>query len=297
MTMKNILLGATMLVCAASAAVAQPAADDTARLRKLYNDEWAWRTKEMAQGGYGQDGDVDHLPKVDAATQQAHLAYWTNVLDQLKTIDPSRLDAEEEVNYAVFKTSIEAMVANIKFKYYEAPFNSDSNFWAQLPPRSSFQTAAQYRAYISRMRDVPRYFDEQIVNMRAGIKRGFTIPKATLTGRDNTIVPFAVADPLKNPFYAPFKDMPAKIPAAEQESLRAEAQAAIRDQVVPAYTRLLGFVRDEYIPKARTTIAAEALPDGKAFYQAQIKEYTTLDLTPDQIHEIGRRRFPPSDPK
>jgi len=287
MTMKMILLGTAALLGFAGAASAQAVNTDTARLQKLYTEEWAWRSKELAKGGYGQHDDVDHLPKVDAATQQAHLAYWTQVLDQLRTIDPARLDAEEEINYQVFKTSLEAMVSNIKYKYYEAPFNSDSNFWAQLPPRSGYQTAAHYRAYIGRMHDIPRYFDEQIVNMRAGIKRGFTIPKVTLAGRDGTIVPFTAADPLENPFYAAFADMPARIPADEQAKLRADAQAAIRDQVIPAYTKLLAFIRNDYIPHARTTIAAEALPDGKAFYQAQIKEYTTLDLTPEQIHEIG----------
>jgi uncharacterized protein (DUF885 family) len=231
---KTILLGTAALFGIVGGASAQTVNSDTVRLRKLYNDEWTWRSKEMAQGGYGQDADADHLPKVDAATQQAHLAYWTNVLDQLKSIDPTKLDAEEEINYEVFKTSLEAMVSNIKFKYYEAPFNSDSNFWAQLPPRSSYQTAQQYRAYIARMRDIPRYFDEEIVNMQAGIKRDFTIPKVTLTGRDGTIVPFTDAHPLKNPFYAAFKDMPAKIPADEQAKLRADAQAAIKDQVIPS---------------------------------------------------------------
>ena len=290
MKFRSILLGAAALALS-SAALAQSSGDDTARLKKLYTDEWKWRQAEFAQtpDDDAWSGSADHLPRVDAATQAAHLKYWTNVLDQLKTIDPAKLDAEEEVNYAVLKTSLEAMVDNIRYRYYEAPFNSDSNFWASLPPRQGYQSAEQYRRYIGRMRDVPRYFDEQIANMRAGIKRGFTIPKVTLTGRDMTIVPFTNADVEKNPFYAAFVQMPATIPAAERERLRAEARAAISGSIVPAYSKLLGFVRNEYIPNARTTIAAEALPDGKAFYQAQIRQYTTLDLTPGQIHQIGLR--------
>jgi len=81
--------------------------------------------------------------------------------------------------------------------------------------------------------------------------------------------------------------MPATIPAAEQEALRGEARQAIAQDVVPAYARLLAYWRDDYVPHANTVLAAEKLPDGVAYYRAQIRKYTTLDLTPDQIHQIG----------
>jgi uncharacterized protein (DUF885 family) len=81
--------------------------------------------------------------------------------------------------------------------------------------------------------------------------------------------------------------MPSTIPAAEQEALRAQARAAIEQSVQPAYRKLLGFIRDEYVPKARTTISARDLPDGDAFYRAQIKEFTTTDMSPEEIHQIG----------
>jgi uncharacterized protein (DUF885 family) len=81
--------------------------------------------------------------------------------------------------------------------------------------------------------------------------------------------------------------MPATIPAAEQATLKAEAEAVIRTDAVPAYTELLAMLRGEYMPKARTTLAAAALPDGDAYYKAMIENFTTLDLTARQIHEIG----------
>ena len=133
---------------------------------------------------------------------------------------------------------------------------------------------------------MPRYFDEQIVNMRAGLARGFTVPRVSVVGRDRTIEPYVKGD-TTNPLYAPFTQMPATIPAAEQAAMRAEAATVIRDVVAPAYERLLGFMRTEYLPKARTTLAAIAMPDGEAYYQAMIEKFTTLDLTAKQIHEIG----------
>jgi uncharacterized protein (DUF885 family) len=90
-----------------------------------------------------------------------------------------------------------------------------------------------------------------------------------------------------NPLYAPFTEMPGSIPASDQQALRAEAATVIRDVVAPAYERLLAFMRGEYLPKTRTTLAAHAMPDGEAYYQAMIEKFTTLNLTAKEIHEIG----------
>ena len=200
---------------------------------------------------------------------------------------PTGSPPPEAINAAVFQTTLEAAIADQRFRGWEMPFNADSSFWSGLDARQPYRDAVEYQRYLGRMRDVPRYFDEQIANMRAGLKRGFSVPRATLDGRDASIAAFAVTDPAANPFFQAFARMPVTIPSAEQERLRRAARAAITDQVAPAYTRLLSFFRSEYLAQARKALAAEALPNGKAFYQAQIREYTTLDLTPDQIHAIG----------
>ncbi|MNV25686.1 hypothetical protein D3C71_1167910 [compost metagenome] len=154
--------------------------------------------------------------------------------------------------------------------------------------RREMKTAQDYRNYIARLNDVPRYFDQQTENMRAGLKRGFSVPRAVLDGREVSIATVSeLKDPTQSPLYAPFKKLPASIPAAEQARLQAQARQAISASVVPAFARLRTFFVDEYVPQARTTLAAEAMPDGKAYYRQQIHQYTTLDLTPQQIHEIG----------
>src|SRR3546814_6810675 len=83
--------------------------------------------------------------------------------------------------------------------------------------------------------------------------------------------------------------MPSSMPEAEQEQLRADARKAIGEQLIPACGKLLTFFREEYVPNARDTLAAEAMPGGEAWYRQQIREYTTLDLDPDEIHAIGLR--------
>jgi uncharacterized protein (DUF885 family) len=122
--------------------------------------------------------------------------------------------------------------------------------------------------------------------MRQGLKRGFTPPRVTLTGRDASITAVTDATPETSLFYTPFKDMPG-VPEADQARLRVEAVSAIRDAVQPAYRELLTFMRTEYLPGTRTTLAAYDLPDGKAYYRAKIREFTTLDREPDAIHSFG----------
>ena len=259
------------------------------KLRAIYNAEWEWRQKEFARqpGEVGRGMTADHLPRVDAAAQKARLAYWNGVLAQLGAIDPASLSAAERLNGEIFRAIIEEFAVDSRFRTYEAPFNADTFFWTNFTPREGFVTADEYRRYLGRLRDVPRYFDEQVVNMRAGLRRGFSVPKVSVAGRDKTLEPYLAADET-NPLYLPFLRMPVSIPADEQARMRAEARATIAGSTVPAYTKLLAFIRSEYMAKARDTLAASKLPDGAAYYQAMIRKFTTLDLEAEQIHQIGQ---------
>ena len=152
-----------------------PPASADARLRALYTEEWKWRQQEIARSDqYAEARASDRFPRVDPASQQARLAYWTKTLATLDAIPFDQLSAEEKVNAQVFRTSIRALANDVRFRTYEAPFNSDTFFWTEFTPRQGFATLDAYRAYLARLRDVPRYFDEQIANMRAGLARGFT---------------------------------------------------------------------------------------------------------------------------
>ena len=266
-------------------------ADD--RFKALYTQEWTWRQQQFP--GYDEDDAAaaakdNRLPAVDANTQAARLAYWDNVLKQLDAIPAQELSEQNQVDLAVYRPQIENLAADIRFRGYQMPFNSDSQFWSDLGfmTRRPLKDARAARNYIAKLDDVPRYFDEQTANMRAGLERGFSVPRAVLDGRDVSIASYSqVKSPEDSEFYNPLKKLPASIPADEQAQLRADALRAIREHVIPAYAKLLTFFRNDYVPHARTTLAAEALPDGKAYYRQQIREYTTLDLDPEAIHRIG----------
>jgi uncharacterized protein (DUF885 family) len=283
----SLLLGGVSgaAVMAQPAPAAAPQSAD-ARLKALYDAEYQWRLNEQERGpGRGAQGD--RLPRVDAKSQARRLAYWEQVLKDLDAIPFDQLSPQEKINAQVFRTMIDIQANEGRWKLYEIPFNTDTFFWTLAPYAGTrFSSEEQYRAYVGRIRDIPRYFDEQTVNMKAGLARGFSNPKITLVGRDETIVPYTLAGE-KNALYAPFAKMPDSIPAATQARLRAEALAAIDGAAVPAYQKMLSFIRDDYMKRARTTIGASEMPNGRAFYASQIKEYTTTDLTAKQIHEIG----------
>jgi len=276
----------------ASAAIGAPAAASTedARFKAIYSAEWSWREHQKADDEDSGDRISAHLPDVGPAAQAARLKMWTDVSAKLATIDPAKLSGEAKIDYQVYRDQIAALLAAQRYRDYEKPLNADTSFWGNLAgtARQSFKSEQDYRHYLTQLGEMPRYFDQQIANMKAGEARGFTPPKITVEGRDATVS--SVLDPKTvedNPFYAPFRTMPAAIPAATQAELRAAGAAAIRDSVIPAHRTLLAFLRNDYIPHARTALDAYSLPDGKAYYQSKIKEFTTLDLTPQQIHQIG----------
>ena len=275
---------------ALSLVTATPLAAQTAdtRFTALADGEYAWR--KTLSPGEEDARKSDRLPDVGPATQAAALDRWTKTLAALDRIDPVTLSPDDRINYRLYRQQVETLLASQRFRDYEMPVNADTSFWTELAGmgRGTFRTEADYRHYIARLNDVPRYIDQQIVNMRAGAKRGFTAPRVTLTGRDVGIAQVVAAGASDaSPYYAPFVTMPATIPAATQAMLRAAAKRAITGAVVPAHARLLTFWRSDYFPATRTTIAAYDLPDGKAYYQSKIREFVTRDLTPDQIHAIG----------
>ena len=258
------------------------------RLKAIYSTEWAWREEQLADDEDSQKPIADHLPKVDPTAQAARLRYWEDVQHRLDAIPRAELSPRERINFDVYYPQIQTLIASQKFRDFEMPANSDTTFWTDIgyTARRNFRTLQDYKNWIAQMRDIRRYFREQMDEMRAGLKRGFTPPKVTMEGRDTSITAVTNTTPEASLFYTPFKDMPGIAPS-DQAALRTQAVEIIRDVVQPAYVELLKFMRTEYVPGCRTTLAAQDLPDGKAFYRAKIREFTTVDMDPDAIHALG----------
>ena len=294
--MTKLALALFLAAAALPAAAQQPApapaaAPSTAdrQLRALYDGYAQWSATEFGyfENAKGESEQADYLPKGDPASNLRRAAHLTGLLAQLDAIPAAQLSAAERVNAGVLRTILEIAISDAKFREWEMPANSDSNFWTYHDERNALSDAAAYRRYIARMRDLPRFFDEQVANMRAGLARGLTPPQVTLVGREGSIASFIKTEAEDSTFYAPFKQMPSNISAAEAAKLQAEGKAAIAQAVTPAYRKLLDFWVATYVPGARQTVSARDLPEGDAYYRAEIREYTTLALSPEEIHQIG----------
>ncbi|WP_332784180.1 DUF885 domain-containing protein [Sphingomonas sp. PB1R3] len=261
-----------------------------ARFRALAEAEYKWRISQSAADEDSGSAGSRQLPDVGPAAQAERLARWEATAKALDAIDPARLSANTQIDYMVYRGQIDALLAAQRFREYEKPLTADTSFWGNLASwaRGSFTTERQYRDYLAMLRQMPRYYDQQIANMRAGLDRGFTVPRITLKGRDIGVAQVVDAGTGEDqPFYEPFRKMPATMAPATAAALRAEAKAAIRDDVLPVHARLLAFLRTDYMPRAQVSTAAYDLPDGKAYYRSKIREYVTADMSPEQVHAIG----------
>ena len=285
------LLAAPVFATDAAPASAQPVPSDADRqLKSLYDGYSFWVAKEFGsiEDKKGEYQPAGYLPKVDPASNLARAAYLNTLLAKLDAIPVASLSLDEQTNAAVLRNVVESSLSDARFREWEMPVNSDSNFWTYLDESGPLDDAAAYRRYIARMRDVPRFFAENIANMRAGLARGFTPPAVTLGGRDASIAAFTVPAGAGVDNAKATADE-AALEAADAPKLRAEGRAAIEQAIVPAYRDLLTFYRDTYVRGARKTVGARDLPDGDAYYRAEVREYTTLASSPEEIHQLGLR--------
>src|SRR6185437_3150910 len=213
-------------------------------------------------------------------------------LKDLVAIDRNLLVGEDRISYDLFKYRYQMRVEDYGLEDQLMPVNELNGIQTlrTLTQSLRFENETDYRNFVQRLQTFKPYMDETIALLKQGVVDGMTEPQVVMQRVPHQIVPYVVADPTKSPLYAPFENMPDIIPAAEQARLRADAKAAIAAEVTPAYREFQQYFDHEYLPHCRRSIAAQALPNGKAYYAFQVREYTTTNLTPAQIHAMGLRK-------
>jgi uncharacterized protein (DUF885 family) len=282
------------LLCLGLACLPAPvaAADEAARLQDLFHREWELRLKEDPTFAttVGRHEYDDRLPSVAPEDLTRRAAAAKGFLAELAAIDRGKLSGDDVVSYDIFHDQLQDGITSWELGEDQMPFNADSGFhseFSRLPEVVPLATVKDYENYISRLRAWPRYMDQQIGEMRLGIQRGFTVPRAVLDGYESTITAHVVDDPTKSVFWKPFTRFPSSLSEADRERLQKEGRQVVMESVVAGYRAFLDFYRKEYLPHTRTTLAAQDMPNGRAFYAQQIRHYTTLDLSPEDIHKIG----------
>jgi uncharacterized protein (DUF885 family) len=283
-----VLLAAVPLLAAAPPPPDAPGAT----LKELLQEAWEFRLREdpLLASGVG-DHRYDHRLQAVAPTDfERRAAYWKGALERLGKIERAPLTEADRVSYDVFGLDVRDRLAELGFRTWRMPLNSEGSFhsdFARLPSTTRFATTRDYESYLARLRAFPAYARQQMENMRAGIETGFVQPRAILEGFEGTVTAHIVDDASKSVFWAPFAAFPESVPEADRERLRAEGRAAIEAQVVPAYRSFLEFMTREYLPHARASVGASELPGGRDYYAYLVRHFTTLDVTPEQVYAIG----------
>ncbi|HKX98334.1 MAG TPA: DUF885 domain-containing protein [Steroidobacteraceae bacterium] len=287
-------LAALMIVAAGtSAALAADASDAKTELDRLFADERAfvWREDPLSATNDGVHDYDDRLPRVTPADQARRLETDRGFLERLRGIDRAALTEFDAVSYDLFQFMVSQRVALAAYREWRVPLNSDSGFHADLLQLHDLQaprTTKDYENYIARLADVPRYFDENIANMRQGIKDGFVLPAEIIPGIASVIAAAQYAKAEDSPFWIPFAEFPAAVAEADRARLAAAGKSAIEGRVIPAFATFKAFYDGEYAPAARKSIGATELPDGKAYYADLVRYFTTLpDATAEKIHATG----------
>ncbi|HEY9108947.1 MAG TPA: DUF885 domain-containing protein [Roseateles sp.] len=236
----------------------------------------------------------DRLPDTTTAAYRAQARLELQQrLKALAGFSKARLDPKDRVSYSILKLDLQQDLAGERFPEWMQPISQIGglpSFLAQMGTGQSiqpFKTTNDYDDWLARLAKSPPLFDGMIGNMRDGLKAGVTQPRAVMDKVLPQLTALAVTDPEQSLFWGPIKNFPDAVPAADRERITAAMRKLLAEQVLPAYGRLLAFVRDEYTPKARASTAWSALPDGKAWYAHRVRQSTTVALTPDQIHAIG----------
>lgn len=281
----------TLVSCATTAPPPSTDPDAAAQLQEVIDTEWEQRLSHYPQlaARYGArirrpltDMSLDAIEQRRDESEQ--------LLALLEDIDRSQLERDAQINFAVMHRILSDRVDYYRFHGYLIPMTVDDGFHialARLPNGQNLNTPDAYDRYLEQLDAVPVYMQQHIDLLKMGLDQGMTLPKVVLDGYEVTIESHVVQSAQDSLFFAPFRAIPAHFDAATTTRLKRAGARAVMDSVVTSYQSLLTFMTDTYIPNARDTIGASEMPNGKRYYEALVRQFTTLDLTPPQIHEIG----------
>lgn len=280
---------ALLLVSLAGQAQAATPAES---FRKLVDDEWDARMREnpLFATQVGDHRFNDRLPAVSLADEARRDAANHDFLARLAKIDRGKLSETDRVNYDLFQRNLKDRVEEYRFKTYLMPITNREGFhvtFAQLADRVPLRTVQDYENYCARLEAFRAYAGQYIEVMREGVKQGYVLPRIVLEGWEPAVETHVVDDPAQSRLYAAFENFPESIAEKDRERLTARGKKAIMESVVPGYRAFGEFMAKEYVPGCRESIGARELPDGEAYYEHCVRYYTTLDLTPKQVHETG----------
>jgi uncharacterized protein (DUF885 family) len=297
-TSKLLLLAGVILVCTVTAAAQELSAADLdqrrVKLQTLLDEQWEYTLKHSPEFAsiLGDRRYNDQVSDASERAVKAELEDSRRFLRRFEAIDMTAFSEQEQLNRDLMIKGLRDSLEAAKFKNYQMPVNQMGGIHlgsAQLPSLLPFQTVKDYDDYVVRLRKFPRQMDDTIANMRKGLTAKLMPPKFLLEKVAEQAADIAKSPADTSPFAVPLQKLPESFSDADKERIRTDVVAAIRTSVIPSYEKFAAFVRDEYAPKGRTDVGVWALPDGKARYAFMVRNQTTTNFGPDEIHQIGLR--------
>jgi uncharacterized protein (DUF885 family) len=262
----------------------------TKSLHALFEEAWEYglsRNPERASE-LGDRRWNDKWPDLTLASLSAEHEQQLKFEQRLAAIDRSQLSADDQLNYDLFKHGLEDDDQAFKLHVYLIPLNQRDGIQTsdQLTDAIHFDTVKDYEDWITRLKTFPTYMDQTLALLQEGLKEGIKHSKITMERLPGQIDKQLVS-PEESGFYAPFKRFPKTISAADQQRLAAAGREAISSSVLPAFRKMKQFFVTQYVPNCYDQVGVWQWPNGAEVYAFGVRRFTTTDLTPAQIHEIG----------
>jgi len=297
-TLLPALLAATLITpqvlaqAAAPAAKAAPAAERSKQLSALFASMWEDNLKRNPEfaSTLGDKRYDDQLSDASVEAVNADLARDRTYIEELSQIDTTGLSDQEKLSVSLMLRDLIDTQEGARFKEWEMPITQFGGFHMDLPrlvPQLSFDNADDYTHYIARLHQVPRLFSQNLTNMMLGMDEKRMPPEYLLEKVLTQVQTLAAQKPEDTPFALPLKSFPKNVTPEQQKQITADLLDTIRTQVLPSYQRLAKFLSAQYIQQGRKDPGVWALPDGDAYYTWKVKQSTTMDKTPAEIHQIG----------
>ena len=266
-------------------------AEVTGRFEKLLADEWQWKLKDDPEfsSWLGDYRYADRWQDLSLAAIKNRVEHKREVLGRLGLIDPKKLSPKDRTSYELFQREYRNAVDGHKYGWYHVPLNQRGGIQdaSSLAAAMAFDSVKDYENWIARLDRFPRSMNQTIALLQGGIERKIVHHRKVMTRVPAQIRRQIVNDPQTSLFYKPFLDMPDSISEDDRLRLQKKAKDAIQTKVSPAYQKLLLFFEEVYLPACFEKAGFWQIPSGREFYAFKTKQFTTTNMTPDEIHKIG----------
>jgi uncharacterized protein (DUF885 family) len=295
--LQAVLLASLSLLGPAARAAAPPAAPagESERLHRLFDLAWEFKLRETPEFAtyIGFPGHNDRWSDDSPAGIEHRHTLLREQLETARSIDRSKLAANEQVDLDLFIRRLAGQVEGFRFPFEEIALTQYGGVQQDVPWTLGNAPTATLRDdedLLARLRSLPVLVDQHIALLEKGLAAGVTPPKSLMQGvpdQVRALVTTESENPWQSPLLARFRQISSSVPPDDQALIRREALLAYTEKAAPAFRRLLRYLTETYIPGAQESISLAALPDGAAWYAYNLRKSTTTDLTPQQIHEIG----------